>query len=138
MCLRGTAQDTGAQDKTIKDILSRMTLEEKVSLCSGSGVIDFKGVPRLGIPAVRLTDGPRGPHGDSSTGFPCGVGLASSWNPALMEEAGRVMGEETRAFGCSVLLGPACNILRDPVGGRFFEYYTEDQKRQYLETGTMA
>ncbi len=126
MCLRGTAQDTGAHDKTIKDILSRMTLEEKVSLCSGSGVIDFKGVPRLGIPAVRLTDGPRGPHGDSSTGFPCGVGLASSWNPSLMEEAGRVMGEETRAFGCSVLLGPACNILRDPVGGRFFEYYTED------------
>ncbi len=118
------AQD--GSEKRIRAILSQMTLEEKVSLCSGSGIIDFREVPRLGIPAVRLTDGPRGPHGDRSTGFPCGVGLSSTWNPELLQEAGRVMGEETRAFGCSVLLGPACNILRDPVGGRFFEYYTED------------
>lgn len=118
------AQDDG--DARLRAILSRMTLEEKVSLCSGSGVIDFRAVPRLGIPAVRLTDGPRGPHGDRSTGFPCGTGLSSTWNPELLQEAGRVMGEETRSFGCSVLLGPACNILRDPVGGRFFEYYTED------------
>ena len=118
------AQDDG--DARLRAILSRMTLEEKVSLCSGSGVIDFRDVPRLGIPAVRLTDGPRGPHGDRSTGFPCGVGLSATWDPDLLQEAGRVMGEETRSFGCSVLLGPACNILRDPVGGRFFEYFSED------------
>ena len=118
------ASDPDGREAKIQKILSQMTLEEKVSLCSGNG--GYKGVPRLGIPNVNLTDGPRGPHGDNSTGFPCGIGMAATWNPALMEAAGRVMGEETRSFGCSVLLGPACNILRDPVGGRFFEYYSED------------
>ena len=111
------ASDPDGREAKIQKILSQMTLEEKVSLCSGNG--GYKGVPRLGIPNVNLTDGPRGPHGDNSTGFPCGIGMAATWNPALMEAAGRVMGEETRSFGCSVLLGPLLRVLlRGPVPRR--------------------
>ena len=107
-------------------LLSSMTLEEKVSLCAG-GDCGFKGIPRLGISCLGLTDGPRGPNAQvGTTAFPCGVLFGSTWNPSMVEKAGKVMGEETRALGRRVLLGPGLNILRDPLGGRFFEYYTED------------
>lgn len=110
-------------DNRIARILKSMTLEEKVYLLQAD-----EGVPRLGVPSFNMTDGARGPHGDGqpSTGFPCGVGMASAWNPGLMRQVGEVWGEETRALGKTFLLAPGCNILRDPLNGRFFEYYTED------------
>lgn len=126
-----SAQENIAGEAKIRKILDQMTLEEKVALCAGDNG-SFMGIPRLGIPSVPLTDGPRGPHGGpqnsggGSTGFSCGVGQASTWNPDLLRKMGEVMGEETHNYGDGVLLGPACNILRDPLGGRFFEYYTED------------
>ena len=110
----------------IDKLVKAMTLEEKVSLCSG-GDMGFKGIDRLGIASIGCTDGPKGPNAQAgTTAFPCGVMFGSTWNPAVIEKAGRAMGEETRALGRSVLLGPGLNILRDPLGGRFFEYYTED------------
>lgn len=110
----------------IEKVLSSMTLEEKVSLCSGGGSF-FKGIKRLNIPHIGFTDGPRGPNARiGTTAFPSGVLLGSTWNPELVEKAGKVMGEETRALGKSIILGPGLNILRDPLEGRFFEYYTED------------
>ena len=106
--------------------LKQMTLEEKVGLCSGTGP-SFRGVARLHIPDLQLTDGPRGPHGAGpTTAFPSGVLFGATWNPDLIQAAGKVMGEETRAGGQGILLGPGINIQRDPLGGRFFEYYTED------------
>lgn len=118
-------QGTAYSAKLYK-LLSSMTLEEKVSLCAG-GDCGFKGIPRLDISCLGLTDGPRGPNAQvGTTAFPCGVLFGSSWNPSMVEKAGKVMGEETRALGRRVLLGPGLNILRDPLGGRFFEYYTED------------
>lgn len=123
------AQLSGENSAQISKILDSMTLEEKVSLCAGrsGGPNGLNGVPRLHIPALRLTDGPRGPNAQvGTTAFPCGVLFGSTWNPSIVQSAGKVMGEETRALGCSILLGPGINILRDPLGGRFFEYYTED------------
>ena len=102
-----------------------MTLEEKVGLCSGDGG-KFRGVPRFQIPDLICRDGPCGPNGGIGTAFPAGVAFGASWNPALIRQAGQVMGNELRARGAGMLLGPGINIQRDPLGGRFFEYYTED------------
>jgi len=113
-------------EQKIEKILKELTIEEKVDLCSGGGA-GYKGISRLDIPTVGLCDGPRGPNGQvGTTAFPCGVLFGSTWNPEIVEKAGKVMGEETRALGRGMLLGPGCNIQRDPLGGRFFEYYTED------------
>ena len=117
-----SAQDS-AREKRLLDILNSLTLEEKANLSQGD-----PGVERLGIPSFEMTDGGRGPHGNGEpvTGFPAGIGMASTWNPDLMYRAGIVWGEEARTLGRTFLLGPACNILRDPLGGRFFEYFSED------------
>jgi len=122
------AGKTEKVEKKISDIINKMTLEEKVWMCVGGGPSSFKGVERLGIPDVNCTDGPRGPHRieGGTTAFPTGVAFASTWNPDLIYMAGVVMGKETRAINAGVLLGPGINILRDPLGGRFFEYYSED------------
>ena len=117
-------------EQRISDILKRMTLEEKVRMCFGGeqpGVVQIPGVPRLGIPPMMGTDGPRGvASATSATAFPAGIGLASSWDPELLHRVGIVMGQETRASGRSIIFAPAINIDRDPLGGRLFEYYTED------------
>jgi beta-glucosidase len=111
-------------EKKVETILSKLTLEEKVAMCLGGGGMEFKGVPRLNLPNMVCTDGPRGPG--QSTGFPAGVTFGASWNPELAGKAAEIMGLETRAKGATMLLAPAINILRDPLNGRFFEYFTED------------
>jgi beta-glucosidase len=115
-----------AIDMQVDFVLSQLTLEEKIGLCSGTPG-NFRGVSRLNIPDLILTDGPRGPNNSGPcTAFPSGVLFGATWDPALIERAGKVMGEETRSGGRGILLGPSINIQRDPLGGRFFEYYTED------------
>lgn len=113
-------------EEKVAKYLDQMTLEEKVAMCNGSGGMQFSGVPRLGLPGMVCEDGPRGPHGGFTTAFPVGVAFGATWNPELMWQAAEVMGLESRALGKSMLLGPGVNIQRDPLGGRFFEYYTED------------
>ena len=93
-------------------------------------------IKRLGIPATVLTDGPAGVHIDPirkgtaatfyATGFPVGACLASTWNPQLVYQVGQAIGNETLEYGCDVVLGPGLNIQRNPLGGRNFEYYSED------------
>ena len=110
-------------------------MKEKVALLSGLDIWRTVPVERLGIPSITMTDGPHGvrasrreaarPSG-STTAFPTGVSMASTWNPALIEKAAAALAEETRGMGCDVLLGPCVNIVRHPLAGRNFEAYAED------------
>jgi len=115
----------------VADLLKQLTLEEKFHLCAGQGLAYMKTVPRLGIPHWKMTDGPNGvgvglSHLKMATYFPVGICRASTWNPMLAEQYGRAAAEETRHINYHMLLGPAVNIERTPLGCRTFEYQTED------------
>jgi len=108
-----------------------LTLEEKLKLFSGSDAWNFQGVERLGIPPMQVADCGHGvtlvapPYG-SATCFPTSVGMAATWNQKLLVEVGQVLGRETRAKGCGMLLGPMVNLHRLPCGGRTYETFSED------------
>ena len=125
--------------RDIKQIISQMTLEEKASLCSGMDFWHLKGIERLGIPSIMVTDGPHGLRKQAqgadhlgiynsvpSTCFPSAAGMASSWNRDLIQKVGVALGEECQAEDVAVLLGPGVNIKRSPLCGRNFEYFSED------------
>ena len=159
---------TNAQPKlsenNIDEVLKAMTLEEKAKLLVG-GANNFFGtgavvggeadlvagaagtspaIPRLGIPATVLTDGPAGVRIDPTrkgtdktyyaTAFPIGSCLASTWNTELVSKVGEAIGNETKEYRCDVILGPGMNLHRNPLCGRNFEYYSEDP----LLTGKIA
>ena len=113
-------------------LLLRMTLQEKVLLLAGSDMWHTAPVERLGIPAVKVTDGPNGARGGTFVGgtttacFPAGVMLAATWNTALVERIGQALGQEAKTKGARVLLAPTVNIHRSPLGGRNFESFSED------------
>ena len=140
----------------IDEVLQAMTLEEKAKLLVG-GANNFFGagavvggeadlvagaagtspaIPRLGIPATVLTDGPAGVRIDPTrkgtdktyyaTAFPIGSCLASTWNTELVSKVGKAIGNETKEYRCDVILGPGMNLHRNPLCGRNFEYYSED------------
>ncbi len=117
----------------VEGLLAQMTLQEKVSLLSGSDLWHTSPVERLGIPALKVTDGPNGARGSRGyTGgvkaacFPVGISLASTWNTELVERIGQALGQETRSKGAHVLLAPTVNIHRSPLAGRNFECFSED------------
>ena len=142
---------------SIDKVVAAMTLEEKAQFVIGTGMAGTDGqsavigstkaivpgaagttraLPRLGIPAIVLADGPAGlridptREGDDATyyctHFPIGTLLASTWNQELVENVGQSIGEEVHEYGADVLLAPALNIHRNPLNGRNFEYYSED------------
>ncbi len=124
-------------DTKIKDLLSKLTLEEKAGLCSGKDFWRTKPVDRLGIPSVMVSDGPSGlrtqvengvNENDSRTAvsFPSGCATASSFDRDLLRQLGEILGEEANNFNVSTVLGPAINIKRSPLCGRNFEYLSED------------
>ena len=125
---------------TNQQLLSDLTLKEKISLLAGVDLWHTQAIPRLGIPAIKVTDGPNGARGAGRYGeitaacFPVGTALAATWNPELVERVGMALGEETRSKGAHILLAPTVNIHRSPIAGRNFECYSEDP---YL-TGRMA
>jgi beta-glucosidase len=110
----------------------QMTLQEKVAMLAGSDMWHTAPVARLGIPALKMSDGPNGARGESfgngtrAACFPAGITLASTWNTALVEQIGRALGQEARSKSVHVLLAPTVNIHRSPVNGRNFECYSED------------
>ena len=112
-------------DESVNAILSRMTLGEKIAMLSGTGFAS-RPVPRLGIPALNMTDGPVGVRWEQSTAFPASIAMAATWDPALIGRVGAALGIEARAKGRNMLLGPCININRVPVGGRSFESFGED------------
>lgn len=133
--------------KNVKNITAQMTLEEKASLCSGKNFWYLKGIERLGIPSIMVTDGPHGLRKQASssetvgladsvpaTCFPTASALAATWNRDLIYEVGAALGDECRQEKVGVILGPGANIKRSPLCGRNFEYFSEDP---YL-SGEMA
>ncbi|MEJ2447718.1 MAG: glycoside hydrolase family 3 N-terminal domain-containing protein [Anaerolineales bacterium] len=123
----------------IKDLIAQMTLDEKSSFCSGRDFWHLKGLERLSIPTVMVTDGPHGlrkQQGDPSqiglvdtvpaTCFPTASALAATWNRELIYEVGRALAEECKEEKVGVILGPGANIKRSPLCGRNFEYFSED------------
>jgi beta-glucosidase len=128
-------------DRRVEDLLARMTLREKADMLSGSGWMESQPNSRLGIPAIKMADGPMGVRnwrGSSavtnaastvpvtSTAFPAGIGMASSWDPELVTRGARVIAQEVKAHGRDMILGPTVNINRVPLWGRNFEGYGED------------
>ena len=112
-------------EERVNDLLTRMTLEEKIEQLSGEG-FNTKENKRLGIPVLRMTDGPVGVRFGKATAFPAAVGIAASWDIELAKKIGAAIAIETKANGYNYLLGPCVNIHRHPLGGRNFESYGED------------
>ena len=127
------------EKEKITELISKMTLEEKAGLCSGEDFWHTKGIERLGIPSVMVSDGPHGLRKQEDEAdhlgindsikavcFPAGCATASSFDRDLLEELGEIIGNECQAENISTILGPAMNIKRSPLCGRNFEYYSED------------
>jgi beta-glucosidase len=112
-------------EKRVDDLLSKLTLYEKIDLLGGTGFATKKN-ERLGIPELRMTDGPVGVRWGKSTAFPAGIAMAATWNPGLIERVGSAIGRETKGHARHVILGPCVNIARVPMGGRNFESFGED------------
>lgn len=126
-------------DKKINEIIAQMTLEEKVEMLHSKTIMSSEGVPRLGIQDIKYADGPfavREEIGDgfqplnwttdSATYYPTGSALAATWSYDLAYDYGNALGTEARRRGKDIILGPAMNIQRLPVGGRTYEYFSED------------
>ena len=126
-------------DPKIRALVKKLTLEEKVSLCSGSDYWHTKEIERLGIPSVMVSDGPSGLRKQSDEAdirgvnnsikavcFPAGVNLAASFDTEVVRKVGEAIGTECRAEKVAAILGPSNNIKRSPLCGRNFEYYSED------------
>ena len=130
-------------DKRAEDLLGRMTLQEKVAMLAGATWMESAANERLGIPSLKMADGPVGVRSWSgpsaltnaagsklpqvlSTAFPAGVALGATWDPEMAGRVGQALGAEVRALGRNMLLGPSVNIHRTPWAGRNFETYGED------------
>lgn len=126
-------------DKKVQDILSKMTLEDKISLCNGADFWHSKAMAQYGIPAVTMSDGPHGVRcqkngadmlgvneSEPATCFPTAVTSGATWDAELLKAEGEAIGEEGLSYGVDVVLGPGVNIKRNPLCGRNFEYFSED------------
>src|SRR5512135_3614268 len=112
-------------DPRVDRLLSQLTLEEKISLLGGTG-FETKPIPRLGIPALTMTDGPVGVRREKTSAFPVSIMMAATWDTSLIRRLGVALGQEAKAKGRHMLLGPCVNIHRQPFGGRNFESFGED------------
>src|SRR5215217_190840 len=120
--------------RDLEALLADLTLDEKAALTAGRDNWATMPVERIGIPAVRLTDGPNGARGSSVLGageasavcIPCGSALGATWNPGLIERLGGLLGDEALTKRCRILLAPTLNLHRSPLAGRNFECFSED------------
>ncbi|MGN0205196.1 MAG: beta-glucosidase [Coprococcus sp.] len=127
-------------ETAIRELMEALTLDEKISMIHGAGFFRTAGVNRLGIPELKMSDGPMGVRNDFKnaewvaignsddyvTYLPSNSALAATWNRKLAYESGKVLGEEARGRGKDVILAPGINIKRSPLCGRNFEYMSED------------
>jgi len=125
-----------AQENKIEELVSQLTLEEKAMLCAGKNMWQTHAIEHLGIPSIYMTDGPHGVRindeanlmepAKPATCFPTAPLVASTWDKELVYKMGQALGKESQAMGVQMLLGPGVNIKRSPLGGRNFEYFSED------------
>ncbi|HEX9828366.1 MAG TPA: glycoside hydrolase family 3 N-terminal domain-containing protein, partial [Flavobacteriaceae bacterium] len=132
--------DPSKFEAKIDSLVSSMTLEEKIGMLHGNSMFATTGVERLGIPELKMADGPLGIReeisrnswatagwdNDFATYYPAAGAVAATWNPELSYTFGNSVGQEARARGKDMILSPAINIIRTPLGGRTYEYFTED------------
>ena len=130
------------EEQYVEELLSQLTLEEKIGMIHGAGLFRTEGVERLEIPPLYMSDGPMGVRAefadkewrsvgetdDFVTYLPCNSAIASTWNTKLAERMGELLGEEARGRGKDVILAPGINIKRSPLCGRNFEYMSEDPR----------
>jgi beta-glucosidase len=143
--VQGSKLEVLKDEASIPDVIAEMTLDEKCQMVCGIGLMTPYGgagatftIERLGIPSIELVDGPQGVRMGGltitpnyaptkyATCFPNPLLSASSWNPELINAVGKAMADECKDYGADVLLSPAMNIIKNPLGGRTFEYYSED------------
>jgi beta-glucosidase len=117
----------------IRRLVDLMTLEEQVSLLAGASFWRTVPIDRLGVPSIKVSDGPNGARGEGAfasgvpaASFPVGISLASTWDPELVGKIGRALAQEAKSKGAQVLLAPTVNVHRSPLGGRNFESFSED------------
>lgn len=121
------AQDNPAIDRRVEEMLGKLTLEQKIDLIGGENDMFIKAQPAIGLPRLKMSDGPMGVRTwGPTTGYAAGIGLAASWDVELAKRVGTGLGQDARARGVGFLLGPAVNIYRAPMNGRNFEYMGED------------
>jgi beta-glucosidase len=130
VCAADQSATTGQVDEArLQAILGKLDLSDRVSLLGGASSFGTTAIIKAGIHSMRFADGPNGVRsneGDEATAFPVGITLASTWNPALVQQVGEAIGEEVHALGDHVLLGPNLNLVRSPLSGRNFETFGED------------
>ena len=118
---------TPEDEKIAEELVSQMTLDEKIGMIGAERSFYLRGVERLGIPAIRIADGPQGVRNNTkSTLYPCGILTAATWNRDLAYKMGEGLGRDAKARGVSIMLGPGVNIYRAPMCGRNYEYMGED------------
>ncbi|MDE6990592.1 MAG: glycoside hydrolase family 3 protein, partial [Lachnospiraceae bacterium] len=123
----------------VREVVAKMTLEDKIKLCSGAGFWESESMEQYGIPSFFMSDGPHGlrtqkgesdhlgiNRSEQSTCFPTASASAASWNPRLLRRMGEAIGEEALHYGVDVVLGPGVCMKRSPLCGRNFEYFSED------------
>ena len=129
LAMGATAQEITKECKErAAKLVEQMTLDEKIDYISGAtDGFHIRAIDRLGIPEIRMADGPQGVRNNTkSTLFACGVAAAATWNQTLAYQMGVSLGQDSRARGVHILLGPGVNIYRSPLCGRNFEYMGED------------
>jgi beta-glucosidase-like glycosyl hydrolase len=127
----GAAPGSAPYEDQVSELLAELTLEEKAVLTGGRDVWHLPAVPRLGIGALKMSDGPSGVRGAyhgirRSMAFPCGMAVGATWDLDLVHRYGQALAGESKAKGAHVLLGPTINIVRTPLAGRTFECFSED------------
>ncbi|HLN95287.1 MAG TPA: glycoside hydrolase family 3 N-terminal domain-containing protein, partial [Flavobacterium sp.] len=114
-------------DDRVNDLLSRMTLEEKIDYIGGQDDFYIRGIERLGLPKIKMSDGPVGVRNyGPTTAYPASILTAATWDTELARRLGEALGNDSRQRGVHILLGPGVNLYRAPMNGRNFEYLGED------------
>lgn len=114
-------------EQRAQKILSQMTQDEKLDYVGGVRSFYIRAIPRLGVPELKMSDGPLGARNDGpTTAYPAGIAMAATWDTALEKQVGVMLGKDSRARGVHFLLAPGMNIYRAPMCGRNFEYFGED------------